>query len=104
MHLNPFGHDQNGWDAWLCHSIPDSLGPTCPKGKNVSFAVLDTSVEFPLLDGWSGSSDEDVNKTILLHVTNNHATLKQKRRDLSELFDAARDSHGEEAKIFEKVL
>ncbi|CAJ1343774.1 unnamed protein product [Effrenium voratum] len=58
MHVNPFGHDQNGWDAFLGHSIQfEPFVPAAPLA-NVTLAVLDTSKEFLTLTGWAGDDTE----------------------------------------------
>lgn len=77
MHVNPFGHDQNGWDALLGHSIQNE--PLAPSRRfrgdarhlwlrppNVSFQVLDTSEEFLTLTGWAGA---ELSKVQLLHLS-----------------------------------
>ena len=80
MHVYPFGHDQNGWDAFLGHSIQFEpfvawlqqlhhlrirmafaplaapLGANeVPTSHDISLRVLDTGKEFLTLTGWAGS-------------------------------------------------
>eukprot|EP00928_Gymnodinium_smaydae_P037668 TRINITY_DN2610_c0_g2_i2.p1 TRINITY_DN2610_c0_g2~~TRINITY_DN2610_c0_g2_i2.p1 ORF type:complete len:379 (+),score=84.16 TRINITY_DN2610_c0_g2_i2:3-1139(+) len=99
MHVNPFGHDQNGWDACLHHSIENE--PLVPgKPTNVSFAVLDTAYDFLTLTGWAGDA-ADLPRVQLLHLTRTTPIgVKEKRERflaLSEaVFGAADDGAREE--------
>lgn len=87
MHVYPFGHDQNGWDAFLAHSIRNE--PFVPEAANISLRVLDTSLEFLTLTGWAGT-DADLPKAQLLHMTRTTPIdTREKRSRLIALFDAA---------------
>eukprot|EP00927_Polykrikos_kofoidii_P042549 TRINITY_DN36555_c0_g1_i1.p1 TRINITY_DN36555_c0_g1~~TRINITY_DN36555_c0_g1_i1.p1 ORF type:complete len:890 (-),score=114.17 TRINITY_DN36555_c0_g1_i1:105-2774(-) len=89
MHIYPFGHDQNGWDAFLGHSIKHE--PMVPDDPNVSLQILDTSLEFLTLTGWGGS-DADIPRALLLHMTRTTPIgMKEKRQRLMSLLDAAAD-------------
>eukprot|EP00933_Yihiella_yeosuensis_P071384 TRINITY_DN79590_c0_g1_i1.p1 TRINITY_DN79590_c0_g1~~TRINITY_DN79590_c0_g1_i1.p1 ORF type:complete len:583 (+),score=59.03 TRINITY_DN79590_c0_g1_i1:250-1749(+) len=86
MHENPFGHDQNGWDACLSHSIQNE--PLVPKEPNVSFSVLDTAYEFLTLTGWAGD-EEDLSRVQLLHLTRTTPIdIREKRERFQAMMQA----------------
>lgn len=89
MHWYPFGHDQNGWDAFLHHSIvepqlPDNLR-TDP-AINVSYGVLSTEEEYVTLTGWSGWNYQDA---LLLHFTCTQGiSFQDKKKGVLRLLNA----------------
>ncbi|CAE7204044.1 unnamed protein product [Symbiodinium natans] len=72
LHKYPYGHFQNGLDAFLGHSIlepqlPDSS--VLPTAARVSYAVLGTDLEYVTLAGWGGSLEKQRHQALLLHFT-----------------------------------
>ncbi|CAE8636065.1 unnamed protein product [Polarella glacialis] len=86
LHEYPFGHDQNGWDAFLAHSIHNE--PMVPTEPNVTLSVLDTAFEFLTLTGWAGE-EVDLQRVQLLHMTRTTPIgVREKRERLMGLFQA----------------
>ncbi|CAE7262722.1 unnamed protein product [Symbiodinium pilosum] len=74
LHNYPYGHFQNGLDAFLGHSIlepqlPDNLTSQTQMAANVSYAVLGTDLEYVTLAGWAGSLLKQRHQALLLHFT-----------------------------------
>ncbi|CAE7204950.1 unnamed protein product [Symbiodinium natans] len=86
MHVYPFGHDQNGWDAFLGHSI--EFEPLVPSNRNITLRVLDTGKEFLTLTGWAGD-DADLPAALLLHLTRTTPIgVMEKRTRFLEMLDS----------------
>ncbi|CAE7767436.1 unnamed protein product [Symbiodinium pilosum] len=109
MHVYPFGHDQNGWDAFLGHSI--QFEPFVPTGHDISLRVLDTGKEFLTLTGWAGD-DADLPAALLLHLTRTTPIgVREKRTQFFELLDATLPSlgssveeHRRDLKVLQRAL
>lgn len=92
MHVYPFGHDQNGWDAFLGHSI--KFEPLVPPNPNITLRVLDTGKEFLTLTGWAGEH-ADLPVALLLHLTRTTPIgVMEKRTRFFELMDSTLASLG----------
>jgi len=91
LHWYPFGHDQNGWDAFLRHSIVEPQLPAAlhtDAAINVSYGILSTELEYVTLTGWAGPL-YDRSAALLLHFTTTQGiSFKEKKRRLMNLFNA----------------
>jgi len=101
MHWYPFGHDQNGWDAFLGHSIVE---PQVPPGlrtdpwRNASYGVLDTHTEYLTLTGWAGADARERRLALLIHFTTTKGiSMAGKIGGLLRLFNATARRGGEAA-------
>jgi len=94
----PYGHDQNGWDAFLGHSIvepqlPDNLRSN--PAINVSYGILNTELEYVTLTGWAGARHQ-WRRALLLHFTTTQGiTGRAKKQRLMALFNATGRRPGE---------
>ncbi|OLP99193.1 hypothetical protein AK812_SmicGene18274 [Symbiodinium microadriaticum] len=94
MHVYPFGHDQNGWDAFLGHSIKFEPSVPAKVNANITLRVLDTGKEFLTLTGWAGE-DADLPAALLLHLTRTTPIgVMEKRTRFFELMDSTLASSG----------
>ncbi|CAE7943046.1 unnamed protein product [Symbiodinium necroappetens] len=94
MHVYPFGHDQNGWDAFLGHSIKFEPSVPAKVNANITLRVLDTGKEFLTLTGWAGE-DADLPAALLLHLTRTTPIgVMEKRTRFFELMDSTLASLG----------
>eukprot|EP00434_Breviolum_minutum_P044446 symbB.v1.2.039700.t1/scaffold6733.1/size15906/2 len=72
MHTYPFGHYQNGLDAFLKHSVVE---PQMPEFlTNVSYGVLAADLEYVTLAGWPGSVHKQRHRALLLHFSSATST------------------------------
>lgn len=98
MHWYPYGHDQNGWDAFLGHSIVEPQLPEDLRTNpaiNVSYGILSTELEYVTLTGWAGQSHQR-NRALLLHFTTTQGISgRSKKLRLLALFNATARRPGE---------
>ena len=97
MHDYPFGHDQNGMDAFANHSIQEpyvtlSERPEPGETPKINYTLLDERKQFPLCQGWINgpSSQEDIinySELILVHL----CMCIDKKSHLSSIFNTSLD-------------
>jgi len=100
LHWYPFGHDQNGWDAFLGHSIVEPQLPEDLRSDpaiNVSYSILGTELEYLTLTGWAGSSNHRKLALLLHFTTTQGISGRQKKLRLLSLFNATSRRAGEAA-------
>jgi len=102
LHWYPFGHDQNGWDAFLGHSIVEPQLPAALQTDpelNTSYRVLSTELEYVTLTGWAGT-EEQRDRALLLHFTTTKGiTFQEKKRTLMNLFNATAPGRARRSRI-----
>merc|ERR1719296_276285 len=99
LHMNPFTHDQNGWDAFLGHSIKfEAMAPT---EIAVSHRVLDTAFEYITHTGWSGTP-ADIPRVELIHFTGKGMEMRYKIRRLVRLFNATARLPGRSTALYRR--
>eukprot|EP00927_Polykrikos_kofoidii_P066634 TRINITY_DN62197_c0_g1_i1.p1 TRINITY_DN62197_c0_g1~~TRINITY_DN62197_c0_g1_i1.p1 ORF type:complete len:455 (-),score=59.94 TRINITY_DN62197_c0_g1_i1:347-1678(-) len=100
LHENPFAHDQNGWDAFLGHSVRHEA--RVRRVESVRSGILDVEHEFVTLTAWSGSMS-DLHRVQLLHFTGDGITGREKVERMRALFNvtlASSDVVAVEAALF----
>lgn len=109
LHWYPYGHDQNGWDAFLGHSIVE---PQLPENLrtdpsiNVSYGLLSTEWEYLTLSGWAGQGvpAEARRNALLLHFTSTSGiTGRHKMLQLGRLFNATGGLRDDEVKVSRRL-
>eukprot|EP00927_Polykrikos_kofoidii_P046793 TRINITY_DN40926_c0_g1_i1.p1 TRINITY_DN40926_c0_g1~~TRINITY_DN40926_c0_g1_i1.p1 ORF type:complete len:790 (-),score=113.16 TRINITY_DN40926_c0_g1_i1:137-2506(-) len=91
LYWYPFGHDQNGWDSFLGHSVVEPQVPEDLRSNeftNASYRMLSTELEFASLSGWAGDASLR-GSALLLHFSSTRPIPPQaKRLQLLGLFNA----------------
>lgn len=100
LHAYPYGHFQNGLDAFLGHSIlePQLPNSAMQTAASVSYIVLGTDVEYATLAGWAGSLNKQRHQALLLHFTpaiSVGLSKGDKQVQLLQLFNATARRFGE---------
>lgn len=102
LHIYPYGHCQNGWDAFLTHSIVEPQIPQNLRGSvdtNVSYGILSTEIEYVTMTGWAGALHTQRHKALLLHFASSGHTTgfthREMKSQLLSLFNSTARRPGE---------
>lgn len=102
LHIYPYGHCQNGWDAFLTHSIVEPQIPQNLRGSvdtNVSYGILSTEIEYVTMTGWAGALHTQRDKALLLHFASSGHTTgfthREMKSQLLSLFNSTARRPGE---------